>query len=157
MRPRLVLFALAVALSGLAAGVRAEAAPAPQPAIDGSQVRLTAFMAPVRSADGRVRAMSVTPVLRLATGGSAAAVCDLSPRVLDAFISALYRAPIPGYGETDLNVDAARGRLTEAVNVALGRVLVIGVDLVAGQPKTSAADPRIAGAAMCKKTKKKAD
>lgn len=157
MRLRLVLFALTLALSGFAAGVQAEAAPAPQPAIDGSQVRLTAFMAPVRHADGRVRPTSVTPVLRLAAGGSAAAVCDLSPRVLDAFISALYRAPIPGYGEADLNVDAARGRLAEAVNVALGRVLVIGVDLVAGQPKVTAADPRVAGAAVCKVAKKKAD
>lgn len=157
MYPRLILFAAILALSGLAASVRAEAAPTPQPAIDGSQVRLAAFMAPVRHTDGRVRAMAVTPVLRLAASGSAAAVCELSPRVLDAFISALYRAPISGYGEADLNVDAARGRLTEAVNVALGRVLVIGVDLVAGQPKATAADPRVAGAAVCKVAKKKAD
>ncbi len=157
MRPRLVLCAVILILSGLAAGVRAEAAPTPQSAADGSQVRLAAFMAPVRHTDGRVRATAVTPVLRLAAGGSAAAVCDLSPRVLDAFISALYRAPLPGYGEADLNVDAARGRLTEAVNVALGRVLVIGVDLVAGQPKAADADPRVAGAAVCKMTKKTAD
>jgi hypothetical protein len=157
MRPRFALFAIVLAFSGLAAGARAEAAPAPQPAIDGSQVRLTAFMAPVRNTDGRVRAMAVTPVLRLVAGGSAAAVCDLSPRVLDAFVSALYRAPLPGYGEADLNVDAARGRLTEAVNMALGRVLVIGVDLVAGQPKTAAADPRVAGAITCKVTKKRAN
>jgi hypothetical protein len=154
---RLVLFAVALALSGLVAGVRAEAASTPQPAIDGSQVRLAAFMAPVRNADGRVRAMAVTPVLRLAAGGSVTVVCDLSPRVLDAFISALYRAPLPGYGKAELNVDAARGRLTEAVNVVLGRVLVIGVDLVAGQPKTAAADPRVAGATTCKVTKKRAN
>ncbi|MBE0529312.1 MAG: hypothetical protein IH626_00705 [Rhodospirillales bacterium] len=154
---RLVLLTVTLALSGLVAGVRAEAAPAPPPVIDGSQVRLAAFMAPVRHTDGRVRAMAVTPVLRLAAGGSAAAVCDLSPRVLDAFISALYRAPLPGYGKAELNVDAVRGRLTEAVNVALGRVLVIGVDLVAGQPKSADADPRVAGATACKVTKKKAN
>ncbi len=157
MRPRLALFAVALAVCGLAAGVRAEVVPALYPAATGSQVRLAAFMAPVRNADGRVRAMAVIPVLRLAAGGSAAAVCDLSPRVLDAFIAALYRAPVPGHGEAGLNVDAVRGRLTEAVNVALGRVAVIGIDLVAGPPKTGAADPRIAGAQACKTTKKKAD
>lgn len=157
MCPRLILFAVIVALSGLAAGVRAEEAPTPQPAIDGSQIRLTAFMAPVRYTDGRVRSMTVTPVLHLAVGGSAATLCELSPRVLDAFISTLFHAPLVGRRKAYPDVENAGGPLTEAANVALGHVLVIGVDLVVGQPKATAADPRVAGAAVCKVAKKKVD
>lgn len=154
MRQCLAALVVTLCLAAFAGATRAEAAPTSQPAIDGSQVRLAAFLAPVRQADGRVGTMAVTPVLRLAAAGSAAVICDLSPRVLDAFISTLYGAPLAGYGGTGLNVDGARARLTEAVNAALGRVMVIGVDLVPAQPRPGALDARLVGAAMCKRNRK---
>jgi|GEM_PF-4737892 hypothetical protein len=157
MPSRFVLFAIALGLIAVAADPRAEAAPAPRPAAAISQIRLAAFMVPVRHADGRVRETAVIPVLRLAVGNAAAAVCDLSPRVRDAVVATLYRDPLPGHGEAGLNIDSVRGRLTEAVNVALGRFLVIGIDLVPGPAPAGTVDSRLAGTVSCQAPKTKAN
>jgi len=154
MRQSCAALVVTLGLAVFAAASQVEAAPATAPAADASQLRLAAFMAPVRHADGRVGTTAVTPVLRLAAGGSAAVVCDLSPRVLDAFISTLYGAPLAAYGRTGLNVDGARARLTEAVNAALGRVMVVGVDLVPAQPRRGALDDGLIDVAMCKRNGK---
>jgi hypothetical protein len=50
---------------------------------------------------------------------------------------------LPGRGKRHVDVESAQGRLTEAVNAALGGGFVVGVDLVPGLPRRTAADPRL--------------
>lgn len=152
MPSRFVLVAAGLLLAVSVATAGAEAAPPTPhpPAATAEKVRLAAFMAPVRRADGRIRSVAVTPVLALTGAGSAATVCDLSPRVLDAFIAALYRVPLSGHGKGGLDIDGARGRLTEAVNSALGGILVSAVDLIPGIPEPAPGDGRLAGTLSCR-------
>lgn len=136
MYPRLFLLTAAFVLIAATFTVRAQASstPAPDAALPEAapRVQLAALMAPVRWPSGRLGTKSVTPVLDIGQQGTVDSVCALTPRIRDAMITALYETPIPGSGHGTLDLDSLKVRLTQAVNTALGRTLVTGVDLVAG-------------------------
>ncbi len=126
---RIPFFGLLLVLLNL--GQAANAAKSGEAGTKGAPlVQLAPFMAPVLKSNGRITATPVTPVLRLASAHVTEEVCWLTPRILDAFVNVLHREPIPGSKHGGLDLVTMRKTLTDAINSALGRPLVSGLDLV---------------------------
>ena len=136
MSPR--LFVLTAILILAAAPFTEPAEASSQPTRDAAtpeaapRIQLAALMAPVRWPSGRQGTTPVTPVLDIGQQEAVDPVCALTPRIRDAVITALYETPIPGSSHNTLDLESVKVRLTQAVNAALGRVLINGIDLVAG-------------------------
>lgn len=111
-------------------------------------LQLTAFMAPVRKLNGRVITIPVTPILELSDARTAEEVCWMTPRIMDAFIGILHSEPIPSLTREDLDLGKMEQRLTDAVNAALGRRMVIRLNLV---PLARSAKANLAGSPAASK------
>lgn len=118
---------------------------APQPA----QVQLLSFMAPIRSAeDPSLRETPVTVFLDVADQTLVPAICEMSPRLRDAFMETLFARPIQVKSDRKLDTAAAEPMLLEAANKALRQNVVQGVSLVPGTQRFATGSSRSRATAL---------
>ncbi len=144
MRAHRRWYGLGGMLLGMWAGAVA-AQSAPQPA----NIQLLSFLAPVRSAeDPSLRETPVTVFLDVADQALVPAICELSPRLRDAFMEALHSKPIPVTADRKLNTAAVEPMLLTAANKALRQNVVQAVTLTAGTQRLAGASSRSRATAL---------
>ena len=129
-----------------AVGIAAAQTAAPQPA----QIQLLSFMAPIRSAeDPSLREAPVTVFLDVADQTLVPAICELSPRLRDAFMEALFARPIPVLkGDKKLDTAAVEPMLLDAANKALRQNVVQAVTVAQGTQRFATGSSRSRATAL---------
>jgi len=131
-------------LLGVSAGaVAAQTTPTP------ANIQLLSFLAPIRSAeDPSLREAPVTVFLDVADQSLVPAICELSPRLRDAFMEALHSKPIPVTADRKLNTAAVEPMLLTAANKALRQNIVQAVTLTPGTQRLAGASSRSRATAL---------
>ena len=108
-----------------------------------AQIQLLSFLAPIRSeTDADLREAPVTVYLNVADASLIPAICELSPRLRDAFMEALFSHPIPVNADRKLETAAVEPLLLVAANKALRQNVVQGVVVTAGSQRMATGSSR---------------
>ncbi|MBF0561809.1 MAG: hypothetical protein HQL37_07260 [Alphaproteobacteria bacterium] len=95
-----------------------------------AMVKLEPMLAPVQGS-GFPQYMPVTPFVAIRHGNEFTKLCELAPRVRDAFITVLTAHPVP-LGQRGPDLDAADQDITKAIQAAVEGQMVTGTKLVMG-------------------------
>ncbi len=129
-------------LVGMLLGVSAGAVAA-QTTSTPANIQLLSFLAPIHSVeDPSLREAPVTVFLDVADQSLVPAICELSPRLRDAFMEVLHSKPIPVTADRKLNTAAVEPMLLTAANKALRQNIVQAVTLTSGTQRLSGASSR---------------
>jgi hypothetical protein len=123
----------------------AETAPAP------TQIQLRSFMVPVKSANPKgAKELPITVILTLAEGERAFFVCEMTPRLRDSMLGALYNNPIPLSAQNVMDLSQVEPLVLEAINKALQGPLLTGIQMKQGAEEVPKKSSRSrAGAVGC--------
>lgn len=99
-------------------------------------LQMSSIMAPVESADRRVRtSVPITIVIKVNNNEAVPQVCRLTARVNDAVIAEFYRKPIIYGADREMDTVEAGRRLKDPINRSLGADLVAEAFVVQGTKK----------------------
>ena len=97
-----------------------------------AHIQLDSFMAPIQMQDGSRRPLAITIALQVPEKERVSAVCEVSPRIRDALLRALFENPIPVRDDDTLDLQAVEPALRRATNRTLGGDTVSAVFVSVG-------------------------
>lgn len=117
--------------------------------IQPAQVQLLSFVAPIHSdTDASLREAPVTVYLNVIDQSLVPAICELSPRLRDAFMETLHQHPIPITEDRKMEVTSVEPLLLVAANRALRQDVVEAVTLTPGAERLKSGSSRSRATAL---------